>query len=174
MNQRDFLLFLFYCLFILSEFSFGLRGLHQRKFTRYTLHRWSSSPTSPIPENDGLNIVPSTLSSSSTPPSMQKPSEVAIKVDQSKYPPPEPGSIDAFCRWTNSVFRNLTLEPIRDYLDIIEYKPVNDRFFSTILTPPQVLGVPRPVSTTIYASVPTLLGWYGYYKYSVSQLCRFE
>ena len=171
MNQRNCLLFLTFSLFILSEFSLGLRGLHQRKFTRYALQRWSSSSTSPIPENGDLNIVSYTLSSS--PPPSIEPAKVAIKVDQSKYPPPEPGSIDAFCRWTNSVFRNLTLEPIRDYLDIIEYKPVNDSFFSTILTPPQVLGVPRPVSTTIYASVPTLLGWYGYYKYSVSQVFRF-
>ena len=38
-----------------------------------------------------------------------------------------------------------------------------------LTSPPQVPGISRGVSLTIAASVPTALGWYGYYKFSVEE-----
>lgn len=76
--------------------------------------------------------------------------------------------VDAFCRWTNSAFRNLTIEPVRDFLEIIPAQ-TNMTFFEKLTTPPQYPGLPRPVSLTILASVPTALGWYGFYKFSVEE-----
>eukprot|EP00596_Hydrurales_sp_CCMP1899_P006042 CAMPEP_0119051584 /NCGR_PEP_ID=MMETSP1177-20130426/73153_1 /TAXON_ID=2985 /ORGANISM="Ochromonas sp, Strain CCMP1899" /LENGTH=215 /DNA_ID=CAMNT_0007030837 /DNA_START=541 /DNA_END=1188 /DNA_ORIENTATION=+ len=42
-------------------------------------------------------------------------------------------------------------------------------FLEKLTTPPQYPGLPRPVSLTILASVPTALGWYGFYKFSVEE-----
>ena len=79
--------------------------------------------------------------------------------------------VDRFCRFMNSCFKNLTLAPIRDYVSIKDRGDLNTSisFFERIITPPQLPGVPRPVSFTILASVPTLLIWYGYYKFSVEE-----
>lgn len=76
--------------------------------------------------------------------------------------------VDAFCRATNDLFRSLTVPVVRNY---VETQParMNMSFFETITSPPQYPGIPRPVTLTIIASVPTFLGWYGYYKFSVEQ-----
>jgi hypothetical protein len=76
--------------------------------------------------------------------------------------------IDSFCRFMNDAFRNLTIEHVRSYVAMIPSRS-NMSFIETITTPPQYPGVPRPVSLTIIASIPTFLGWYGYYKFSVEE-----
>jgi hypothetical protein len=76
--------------------------------------------------------------------------------------------VDQFCRFTNEFFRGLTIAPVRDYLEMIPAKK-QMTFFEKITTPPQYPGVPRGVSLTIAASVPTGLGWYGFYKFSVEE-----
>lgn len=76
--------------------------------------------------------------------------------------------VDSFCRWTNSAFRNLTITPVRDYLEIIPAQR-NMSFLDILKSPPQSPGISRPVSLTIAASVPTALGWYGFYKFSVEE-----
>ena len=87
----------------------------------------------------------------------------------STYPLAKEGDIvDSFCRWTNSAFRNLTISPVRNYLEIIPAE-ANMTFFQKLKSPPQYPGISRPVSLTIAASVPTALGWYGYYKFSVEE-----
>jgi len=47
--------------------------------------------------------------------------------------------------------------------------PLSAAGWQVITTPPESPGVPRGVSLTILASVPTALGWYGYYKFSVEE-----
>ena len=42
-------------------------------------------------------------------------------------------------------------------------------FWATVKSPPELPGLSRPVWLTIAASVPTALGWYGYYKFSVEE-----
>lgn len=76
--------------------------------------------------------------------------------------------VDAFCRWTNAAFRNLTVAPVRDYLEMIPARR-NMSFIGKLISPPQSPGISRPVTLTIAASVPTLLGWYGYYKFCVEE-----
>jgi hypothetical protein len=84
-------------------------------------------------------------------------------------PPVRDGDlVDGFCRWTNSAFRNLTITPVRDYLEIIPARR-NMSFLEILKSPPQYPGISRPVSLTIAASVPTALGWYGFYKFSVEE-----
>ena len=88
---------------------------------------------------------------------------------ESVYPPVREGDlVDSFCRWTNSAFRNLTITPVRDYLEIIPARS-NMSFLEILKSPPQYPGISRPVSLTIAASVPTALGWYGFYKFSVEE-----
>jgi hypothetical protein len=46
---------------------------------------------------------------------------------------------------------------------------------SKLTAPPELPGIPRPVWLTILGSVPTALGWYGYYKFSVEEeLFQYE
>eukprot|EP00956_Cyclotella_meneghiniana_P014370 scaffold21503_cov56-Cyclotella_meneghiniana.AAC.1 len=67
---------------------------------------------------------------------------------------------------------------IRNY---VETQPAESVVTSTsnpltkLTAPPEVPGVPRPVWLTILGSVPTALGWYGYYKFSVEEeLYQYE
>ena len=76
--------------------------------------------------------------------------------------------IDGFCRFTNALMRNCTVAPFQAYAAIIPAVP-NQPFFDKITSPPQSPGLPRPVTLTIAASVPTALGWYGFYKFSVEE-----
>ena len=76
--------------------------------------------------------------------------------------------VDIFCRWTNAAFRNLTISPVRNYLEMTPARN-NMSFIEKLISPPQSPGISRPVSLTIAASVPTLLGWYGYYKFCVEE-----
>lgn len=76
--------------------------------------------------------------------------------------------VDQFCRSTNDLFRSFTVAPVRDYLEIVPAKR-HMTFLGKITTPPQYPGVSRGVSLTIAASVPTALGWYGFYKFSVEE-----
>lgn len=95
---------------------------------------------------------------------------VVVRDDyESYYPPVREGDlVDGFCRWTNSAFRNLTISPVRDYLEIIPARR-NMTFQEILTSPPQYPGISRPVRLTIAASVPTVLGWYGFYKFSVEE-----
>lgn len=95
--------------------------------------------------------------------------EIIGEIIVSSYPPVKEGDyVDTFCRWTNSAFRNLTIAPVRNYLEIMPAE-TNMTFLQKLKSPPQYPGISRPVSLTIAASVPTALGWYGYYKFSVEE-----
>ena len=74
--------------------------------------------------------------------------------------------------------KTLVIEPVRNY---VETQPAESVVTSTsnplakLTAPPEVPGVPRPVWLTILGSVPTALGWYGYYKFSVEEeLYQYE
>jgi hypothetical protein len=79
---------------------------------------------------------------------------------------------------TISIRKNLVIEPVRNY---VETQPAESVVTSTsnpltkLTAPPEVPGIPRPVWLTILGSVPTALGWYGYYKFSVEEeLYQYE
>ena len=99
-------------------------------------------------------------------------------------PPVKDGDwVDAFCRATNGAMRDAVALTTPGLVRAIAVRSATDltgggdgpnrvlgRFpFATakLTTPPEWPGVPRPVSLTVLASVPTALGWYGYYKFSV-------
>ena len=76
--------------------------------------------------------------------------------------------VDEFCQATNSFFKALTIPSVREYAEVKQARK-NQSFFEKVLSPPQNPGLPRPVTFTIAASVPTLLGWYGWYKFCVEE-----
>lgn len=78
--------------------------------------------------------------------------------------------ISNFCKGTNEFWKGLVIEPVKNYVEIREGgsdSPTD--IFSKLIAPPEVPGLSRPVWFTILGSVPTALGWYGYYKFSVEE-----
>ena len=95
-------------------------------------------------------------------------------------PPPKPDDyLDKFCRLTNSTFKSVTMQWVKDKVvlraatpisrDLAESGVFSEAALKVLTTPPESPGVPRSVSLTILGSVPTLLGWYGFYKFSVEE-----
>ena len=78
-------------------------------------------------------------------------------------------AVDDFCRGTNAFWRRLVIKPVRDYVEIRPGGTAGSDPLSKLTAPPEVPGIPRPVWLTILGSVPTALGWYGYYKFSVEE-----
>ena len=76
--------------------------------------------------------------------------------------------VDEFCQATNSFFKSLTIPSFRRYAELVDMKR-DQSFFDKVISPPQNPGLPRPVTFTIVASVPSLLGWYGWYKFCVEE-----
>jgi hypothetical protein len=76
--------------------------------------------------------------------------------------------LDSFCRGTNEAFKKLVFPSVREWAKI---RPATNfsNDFEKMLSPPENPGIPRPVTMTILASVPTALGWYGFYKFSVEE-----
>ena len=84
--------------------------------------------------------------------------------------------ISDFCIGTNTFWKKLVIKPVQDYVDArpaeltAESSPID-----TLISPPEIPGIPRPVWLTILGSVPTALVWYGYYKFSVEEeLYQYE
>jgi hypothetical protein len=85
-------------------------------------------------------------------------------------PPPAEGDfVDASCRWLNNAMEQTVVPPLRKYTQVRQSGEPQGDFWSTVTSPPQVPGLSRPVWLTIAASVPTALGWYGWYKFSVEE-----
>jgi len=96
-------------------------------------------------------------------PSPEAPSESASSIFSEE-------DISNFCKGTNEFWKGLVIEPVRNYVEIREggsNSPTD--IFSKLIAPPEVPGLSRPVWFTILGSVPTALGWYGYYKFSVEE-----
>ena len=69
----------------------------------------------------------------------------------------------------------LVIQPVKDYVQIRPAGSAPSDILSKLIAPPEVPGIPRPVWLTILGSVPTALGWYGYYKFSVEEeLFQYE
>lgn len=83
--------------------------------------------------------------------------------------------ISDFCRGTNDFWKGLVIKPVRDYVAIQPGGTARSDVLSKLIAPPEMPGIPRPVWFTILGSVPTALGWYGYYKFSVEEeLYQYE
>lgn len=84
-------------------------------------------------------------------------------------------AVSNFCKSTNEFWKQLVVKPIRDYVEIQPAGTSKGDAFSKLIAKPEVPGIPRPVWLTIVGSVPTALGWYGYYKFSVEEeLFQYE
>lgn len=84
-------------------------------------------------------------------------------------------AINNFCIGTNEFWKSLVIQPVRDYVEIQPAGTAGSDILSKLTAPPEVPGIPRPVWFTILGSVPTALGWYGYYKFSVEEeLYQYE
>jgi hypothetical protein len=84
-------------------------------------------------------------------------------------------AINDFCQGTNNFWKQLVIEPVRNYVQIQPAGTSKRDILSKLVAPPEVPGIPRPVWLTILGSVPTALGWYGYYKFSVEEeLYQYE
>lgn len=80
--------------------------------------------------------------------------------------------MDIFCRGINSAMEATVVGPVREKVAVRDATPqglTKGDFIATITSPPELPGLSRPVWLTIAASVPTALGWYGYYKFSVEE-----
>jgi|EP00521_Asterionellopsis_glacialis_P014737 hypothetical protein len=83
--------------------------------------------------------------------------------------------INDFCYGTNEFWKQLVIQPVKDYVAIRPSGSAASDPFSKLTAPPEVPGISRPVWLTILGSVPTALGWYGYYKFSVEEeLFQYE
>ena len=81
----------------------------------------------------------------------------------------EDDQISNLCMGINSFGKQLVIQPVREYVEIQPSGTSPSDFLSKITARPEVPGIPRPVWLTVAASVPTALGWYGYYKFCVEE-----
>ena len=94
-----------------------------------------------------------------------------------KTPPPKDGDyVDIFCRGVNGLMEQSVVGPVRAVAQVRDAQPQaattpldQEMFWRTVKSPPELPGLSRPVWLTIAASVPTALGWYGWYKFSVEE-----
>lgn len=83
--------------------------------------------------------------------------------------------VNDFCQGTNEFWKQLVIQPVKDYVQIQPAGTAAKDALSKLTAAPEIPGIPRPVWLTILGSVPTALGWYGYYKFSVEEeLFQYE
>ena len=116
----------------------------------------------------------------------QQPTSISSPLMYARQPPPlkDGDWVSRFCVATNSLFAQTVFPPIRKAIslrdagseepvrsqqsDTTEQTPFN-LALSKLTSPPEMPGLSRPVWLVIAASLPTALGWYGYYKFSVEE-----
>jgi hypothetical protein len=114
----------------------------------------------------------STSSTSSSTGILKEPTTNTAKDDSSKKDNP---LISDFCKGTNAFWKGLVIAPVRNYVAIRPAGTAGSDIFAKLTAAPEVPGIPRPVWLTILGSVPTALGWYGFYKFSVEEeLFQYE
>ena len=88
-------------------------------------------------------------------------------------PTPLPSSkgdyVDIFCRGTNALMKKMVLESFREKVDMKPAGTAGPEILDKLLAAPEFPGMSRPLWLVITGSLPTLLGWYGYYKFSVEE-----
>jgi len=77
--------------------------------------------------------------------------------------------ISNICQGINDIMKSTVIEPVRNYVELQPGGTAGKGILDKLTAPPEVPGIPRPVWLTILGSVPTALGWYGYYKFSVEE-----
>ena len=108
--------------------------------------------------------------------------DVVGKKTSNKLPAISPAKDDDYadriCRLVHDAFKTTCIPGIRNALETAPAQtlpppkawPVwDEEAIATLTATPQCPGIARPVSLVIAASVPTLLGWYGYYKFSIEE-----
>lgn len=102
-------------------------------------------------------------------------SEIITKSETNSKEKKSQELIHEFCYGTNEFWKKFVIKPVRDYVEIREAGTAGTDILSKLTAPPEVPGISRPVWLTILGSVPTALGWYGYYKFSVEEeLFQYE
>ena len=85
-------------------------------------------------------------------------------------PPPPTKLSDKLFRNINHAMKATVISPLLPALSIRNMTKFESSFqVSKLLAPPEIPGIARPVALTILGSIPTLLLWYGYYKFSVEE-----
>ena len=85
-------------------------------------------------------------------------------------PPPKKGDyIDIFCRGTNALMKSAVLPSFRSKVEVKPAGSAGERVVDRLLAAPEFPGMSRPLWLVMAGSVPTFLGWYGYYKFSVEE-----
>mmetsp|Transcript_6356 Transcript_6356/g.16248 ORF Transcript_6356/g.16248 Transcript_6356/m.16248 type:complete len:281 (-) Transcript_6356:271-1113(-) len=85
------------------------------------------------------------------------------------------GVVDRFCRSTNALCKQSVSPRVRNAVELRAAESLNMpkigpfALVRTAVRRPESPGVPRPVWLVVGASVPTLLGWYAYYKFAVEE-----
>lgn len=130
-----------------------------------TYYRSSFTPLCSSKQDEEMS--PLSLSS----PETSKPSSSSASSSSSSSSPIfSEEDISKFCKGTNAFWKGLVIEPVRNYVEIRQGGPDSPTdIFSKLIAPPEVPGLSRPVWFTVLGSVPTALGWYGYYKFSVEE-----
>lgn len=101
------------------------------------------------------------------PPSVQESPSSAIQ--SSKTSSTTDDFINDFCQGTNAFWKRLVIPSVQDYVAIRPGGTAQSDILSKLTAPPENPGIPRPVWLVILGSVPTTLGWYGYYKFSIEE-----
>eukprot|EP00931_Biecheleriopsis_adriatica_P073318 TRINITY_DN47626_c0_g1_i1.p1 TRINITY_DN47626_c0_g1~~TRINITY_DN47626_c0_g1_i1.p1 ORF type:complete len:350 (-),score=68.77 TRINITY_DN47626_c0_g1_i1:421-1470(-) len=85
-------------------------------------------------------------------------------------PPPRDGDyLDMFCRGANGLFEQLVLPQIRERVQLQRAGTAPKDALGKLTAAPEVPGISRPLWLVMLGSIPTALGWYGYYKFSVEE-----
>lgn len=85
-------------------------------------------------------------------------------------PPPKDGDyIDMFCRGTNDLMKKAVVQSFRDKVEMKPAGTAGPELIDRLLAAPEFPGMSRPLWMVMAGSIPTALGWYGYYKFSVEE-----
>lgn len=111
--------------------------------------------------------------------SQTSPTEVAeIKQAEKKripdfdveIPAPKEGDyLDQFCRGTNNLMKQLVLPSVRERVELQRAGTADKDIMSRLLAKPEYPPMSRPLWLVMAGSIPTALGWYGFYKFSVEE-----
>ena len=77
--------------------------------------------------------------------------------------------VSDFCKGTNAFWKELVIPQVREKVEVQPAFTAGDGIIERLSAAPEIPGLPRPVWLTVLGSVPTALGWYGYYKFSVEE-----
>jgi len=74
-----------------------------------------------------------------------------------------------FCRGTNDLMKKAVVQSFRDKVEMKPAGTAGPELIDRLLAAPEFPGMSRPLWMVMAGSIPTALGWYGYYKFSVEE-----